>query len=258
MSIELWYHLTISSSITPFSSCHQNFPVSGSFLMSWFFASSGLLIKIVWLSWVWLELNLIHTFINMLAAWRKSYHKPRQHIKKQSHLFADKCLYFQSYGFSCSHIRLWELDHKEGWALKNWCFRIVVLEKTLESPLDSKEIKPVNLKGNQPWIFSGRTDAEVEAPIPWPPDANCWLTEKDLDAGKDWGQEKWVTNKEMVGWCHWLNGHGFEQTRRQWIIGKPGEQHCSLDYYKYFLISLLWPLRYIHHLKVDISTWDFV
>ena len=94
---------------------------------------------------------------------------------------------------------MWELDHKEGWAPKNWCFRIVMLEKTLESPLNCKEIKPVNPKGNQPWIFIGRTDAEAAAPILWPPDSKSWLIRKDPDAGKDWGQEKEAAEDEMVG-----------------------------------------------------------
>ena len=108
---------------------------------------------------------------------------------------------------------MWELDHKEGWAPKNWCIRIVGLGKTLESPLDKKEIKPVNPKGNQPWIFTGRTDAEAEVPILWPPDAKNWLIGKDPDAGKDWRQEeKGATEDEMVGWHHQLNGHAFEQT----------------------------------------------
>ena len=105
---------------------------------------------------------------------------------------------------------MWDLDHKESWALKNWCFWIV-LEKTLESPLDSKEIKTVNCKGNQSWLFLGRTDAEAVAPIIWPPDVKNWLIRKDLDAGKDWRQEKGTTGGEMVGWHHWLNGHEFEQ-----------------------------------------------
>ena len=115
----------------------------------------------------------------------------------------------QSYGFSSS-VRMWELDHKESWALKNWCFWTVV-EKTLESSLDWKEIKPVNPKGDQSWIFIGRTDDE--APILWPPDAKNWLIGKDPDAGKDWGQEeKEVAEDETVGWHHWLNGHEFEKT----------------------------------------------
>ena len=109
----------------------------------------------------------------------------------------------QSYGFSSSHVQMWELDHKEGWVPKNWCFQIVVLEKTFESPLDSNEIKPVNPKKDQPWIFTGRTDAEAETSILWPPDAKIGLTGKDPDAGEDWGQEeKGTTEDEMVGWHH--------------------------------------------------------
>ena len=104
------------------------------------------------------------------------------------------------------------VTNNEGWVLKNWVFRTVVLEKTLESPSDSKEIKPINSKGNQPWIFIGRTDAE--APILWPPDAQSWLIGKDPDAGKDWRQEKGMTENKMVRWYHWLNGHKFEETPR--------------------------------------------
>ena len=108
---------------------------------------------------------------------------------------------------------MWELEHKEGWVLKNWCFWTVVLEKTLESPFDSKEIHPVHPKGNQSWIFIGRTDAEAEVPILWPPDTKNWLIGKDPHAGKDGGQEeKGRTEDEMVGWHHWLNGHEFGQT----------------------------------------------
>ena len=132
--------------------------------------------------------------------------------KKQRRYFANISPSSQSYGFSSSHVWIWELDDKESWAPKNWCFRTVVLEKTLESPLDSKEIQPVNLKGNQPWIFIGRTDAEAEAPILWPPDVKNWLIGKDPDAGKDWRQEeKGMTEDEMVGWQHRLDGHELEQ-----------------------------------------------
>ena len=107
---------------------------------------------------------------------------------------------------------MWELDHKEGWALKNWCFLTVVLDKTLESPLDCKEFQPVHPKGNQSWIFIWRTDAEAETPILWPPDAKNWLIWKDPGAGKDWRQEeKGTTEDEMVGWHHRHNGHEFEQ-----------------------------------------------
>ena len=147
----------------------------------------------------------------MLAPWQKSYDKPRQNIKKQRHYFANKDPYSQSYGFSSSHVWMWELDRKEGWAPKNWCFWTVVLEKTLESPLNRKEIKPVHPKGNQSWIFIGRTDAAAETPILWPPDAKNWLIGKYLDAGKDWRQEKGMTEDEMVGWHHQLNGHEFER-----------------------------------------------
>ena len=149
----------------------------------------------------------------MLAPWKKSYDKPSQCIKKHRHHFANKSPYSQSYGFSCSLVWMWELDPKGGWAPKNWWFRTVVLEKSLESPLDCKEIKVVSPKRNQPWIFIGRTDAEAEAPILWPPDVKGWLIGKDPDAGKDWGQEeKGMTEDEMVGWHHRLDGHGFGWT----------------------------------------------
>ena len=118
----------------------------------------------------------------------------------------------QSYGFSSSHVWMWELGHKEGWALKNWYFQTVVLERILESSLESKEITPVNPKWNQPWIFIGRSDTEAEAPILGPPDVKSSLIRKDLDAGNHWRQEeKWTTNDEMFGWHHWPNGHEFEQ-----------------------------------------------
>ena len=127
--------------------------------------------------------------------------------------FADKSPNSQSYGFSSSHVQMWEWDHKEVWALKNWHFRTVVLEKTLESLLGSKKIKPVKPKGNQTWIFIGRTDAEAEAPILWSPDMKSQVIRKDPDAGKDWRQEeKGATEKETAGWHHRLNGHEFEQT----------------------------------------------
>jgi len=148
-----------------------------------------------------------------LAPWKKSYDQPRQHIKKQRHYFADKGLSNQCYGFSSSHVWIWELDHKEGWAPKNRCFWNVVLEKTLESPLDCKEIHPVSPKGNQSWTFTGRSDAEAETPVLWPPDAKNWLIGKDPDAGKDLRQEeKERTEDEMTWWHHWLDGHEFEQT----------------------------------------------
>ena len=115
--------------------------------------------------------------------------------------------------FSSSHVWMWELEYKESWVLKNWCFWTMVLEKTLESPLDCKEIKPVNPKGSQSWIFIGRTVAEAETPILWPPDGESWLIRKDPDAGKYWRQEeKGTTEDEMIGWHHWLDRDEFEQT----------------------------------------------
>ena len=115
--------------------------------------------------------------------------------------------------FSSGHVRMWELDCKESWALKNGCFWTMVLEKTLENPLDSKEIQPVHPKGDQSWVFIGRTDVEAETPILWSPDAKSWLTGKDPDAGTDWGQEeKGTTEDEMAGWHHQLDGHGFGWT----------------------------------------------
>ena len=159
-----------------------------------------------------LQMVTAATIKKTLALWKKSYNQPRQHIKKQRHYFDNKGLSSQSYGFSSSHVWMWELDNKEGWAPKNWCFWTVVLEKTLESPLDCKEIQPVHPRGNQSWIFTGRTDDEAETPILWPPDVKNWLIWKDPDAGKDWRQEKGTTEDEIVGWHHRLNGHEFGRT----------------------------------------------
>ena len=119
----------------------------------------------------------------------------------------------QGYGFSSGHVWMWELDYKESWAPKNWSFWTVVLEKTLERPLDCKEVLPVHPKGNQSWVFIGRTDVEAETPILWPPNVKSWLICKDHDGGKDWGQEeKGMTEDEMVGWHYWLDGHWFGWT----------------------------------------------
>ena len=148
----------------------------------------------------------------MLTAWKKSYDQPREHIKKKRHFFTNKGPSSQSYGFYSSHVWILELDYKESWVLKNWYFWTVVLEKTLESPLDCKEIQPVHPKGNQSWIFIGRTDFEAKTPILWPPDSKNQLIGKDLDAGKDWRQEeKGMTEDEMVGWHQRHNGHEFEE-----------------------------------------------
>ena len=134
-------------------------------------------------------------------------------ILKSRDYFANKGPSSQGYSFSSSHVWMWELEYKENWVPKNWCFWTVVLEKTLESPLNCKEIQPVHPKGDQSWVFIGRTDVEAETPILWPPDAKSWLIWKDPDAGKDWRwEEKGMTEDEMVGWHHRLNGHEFEWT----------------------------------------------
>ena len=137
----------------------------------------------------------------MLTPWKEIYNQPRQLIKKQRHYFANKGLSSQGYGFSSGHVWMWELDYKESWALKNWCFWTVVLEKTLESPLDSKEIQPVHPKGDQSWVFIGRTDVEAETPILWPPDAKSCLIWKDLMLGKIVGRRRMGRHR-----MRWLGG----------------------------------------------------
>ena len=143
---------------------------------------------------------------------KDAYDQPRQHIEKQRYYIANKGPSSQDYGFSSGHVWIWELDCEEGWAPKNWCFWTVVLEKTLESPLDCQEIQPVHLKGNQSWIFIGRTDAEAETPILCSPNAKSRLIWRDPDAGIDWRREKGTREYEMVGWYHWLDGHELEQS----------------------------------------------
>ena len=174
--------------------------------------------------WKWWEalflqapksLQVVTAAMQPLAPWKKSYNQPRQHIKKQRHYFANKGVSSQSYGLSIGHVWIWKLDYKENWVPKNWCLWTVVLEKTLESPLDCKRIQPVHPKGNQSWIFIGRTDVEAETPILWPPDQKNWLLGKDPDAGKDWRwEEKGMTEDEIVGWHHGLYGHEFEYAPR--------------------------------------------
>ena len=132
-------------------------------------------------------------------------------ILNSRHYFANKGPSSQGYGFSSGHVWMWELGYEENWAPRNWCFWTVVLDKTLESPLNYKEIHPVHLEGDQSRVFIGRTDAEAETPILWPPGAKSWLIGKDPDAGRDWRQEeKGTAENEMAGWHHWLDGHEFE------------------------------------------------
>ena len=131
-------------------------------------------------------------------------------IFKSRRYFVNKGPSSQGYGFSSSHVWMWELNYKESWMLKNWCFWIMMLEKTLEIPLDCREIQPVHSKRYQSWMVIGRTDVEAETPLLWPSGAKSWLIWKDPDAGKDWRwKEKGMTEDEMVGWYHWLNGHRF-------------------------------------------------
>ena len=158
------------------------------------------------------------------APWKKSCVQPRQHIKKQRHYFADKILSNQSYGFSTSHMWMWKLDYKESWELKNWCFWTVVLEKILKSSLESKEIQPVNPKGNQSWLFFGRINIEAEAPIFWPPDAENWLTGKVPDAGE---RLKVGGEADNRGWDGWMISPTWwtwvwASSRSWWWTGKSG------------------------------------
>ena len=170
----------------------------------------------LWLTLFWgapKSLQMVIAAIKLKDAipWKENYDQPRQHIKKPRHYFANKGPSSQGYGFPSSCVWMWDLDYKESWVPKNWCFCTMVLEKTLKSPLDCKEIQPVHTKGDQSLVFFGRTDVEADTPILWPPDVKSWLIGKDSEAGRDWGQEeKGTTEDEMAGWRHWLDGHEFE------------------------------------------------
>ena len=156
-----------------------------------------------------------------LAPWKKSYDKPWQHNKKQRHYFSDKDPCSQRCGFSSSHVWMWELEHKEGWLPKNWCFWTMVPEKTLESPLEYKKTKPLNPKGNPSWIFIGRTDVEVEAAILWPPDEKSWLTKEDPDSVKNWRQEekRW----QRIWWLDCITNSMDMRWRNLWEMVKNRE-----------------------------------
>ena len=220
----------------------------------------------------------------MLAPWKKSYNPPRHHIKKQRHHFTDKDPSSQSCGFSSSHVWVWELDYKESWALKNWCFWTVVLEKTLESPLGSKEIEPVNSNGNQSWIFIGRTDAEAEAPILWPPWCKelthfkrpwCWERLKMEGEGDNRGGDGWMESPTRWTWV-WINSrnwwwtgrhvHGVAKSRTQlsdWIelmqermsriIMSSTAGNVIMDCYELWNVCQ-WPLKWVKKMRPHLKT----
>ena len=175
--------------------------------------------------------------LKKLAPWKESYDQPRQHIKKQRHYFADQGPSSESCSFSSSHVWMWELDYKESWAPKNWCFWTVVLEKTLESPLECKEIQSVHPKGNQSWIFIGRTDAEAKTPIMWSLGAKNWLICKDPDAGKDWrweekgttGWDGWMASPTQWTWV-WVNSGSWWWTGKAGVLQSMGLQRVGQDW----------------------------
>ena len=174
----------------------------------------------------------------MLTPWKQSYDQPRQHIKKQRHYLANKGLSSQGYGFSSGHVWMWELDCEESWVPKNWCFWTVMLEKTLESPLDCKEIHPVHPKGGQSWVFIGGIDVEAETPVLWPPHAKSWLIGKDPDAGRDWGHGGEGDNRGWDGWMAsltqwtwvWVNSGSWWWTGRPGVLWFMGSQRVRHDW----------------------------
>ena len=191
----------------------------------------------------------------MLAPWKKSYDQPRHHIIKQRHYIVNKGLSSQGYGFSSGHVWMWELDYKESWTLKNWCFWTVVLEKTLESPLDYKEIQWVYPKGDQSWVFIGRTDAEAETPVLWPPDAKSWLIWKDPDwcwerlraggEGDVRGWDGWMASPTQWTWV-WVDSGSWWWIRRPsllWFMGSQKESDMT-EWLNWTQVNKLYPSNY--------------
>ena len=172
-------------------------------------------------------MHVYDSALNMYNSLESWVYQPRQHIKKQRHYFANTCPYSQGYGFSNSHVWMWELDYKESWVLKNWHFWTVVLEKTLESPLDCKEIQPVHPKADHSCVFMGRIDVEAETPIFWLPDVKSWLIWKDPDVWRDWGQEeKGMTEDEMVGWHHFRANRWGNNGNSERLYFEGLQNHC--------------------------------
>ena len=158
----------------------------------------------------------------MFTPWKESYDQPKQHIKKQRHYFANNSLSSQGCGFPSDHVWMWELDCEESWVPKNWCFGAVVLEKTLESPLDCREIQPIHPKGDQSWVFIGRTDAEAETPILWPPRAKSWFIGKTLMLGETEGRRRrgrdvWMASPPRWTWV-WVNSRSWWRTGRLGVL----------------------------------------
>ena len=189
-----------------------------------------------------------HEIKKMLAPWKKSYGRPRQHVKKQRHYFANKGLSSQSYGFASSYVWMSELDYKEGWVPNNWCFWTVVLEETLESPLDCKEIQPVHPKGNPYWIFIGQTNAETETPIFWPPNWKnwviwkrpwCWERLKARREGDNRGGDGWMASPTQWTWV-WVNSRNWWWTWRPGMLQFMGSQRVRHDWVTELKPSNLW------------------
>ena len=194
------------------------------------YEQNKLIISGCWLYKQFLFCLFVIYYFKMLTPWKNSYNKSRQCIKKADNRLVDKNPSSQNYVFSRTHVWMWKLDHKEAWAPEKWHFWTVVLEKTLERPLDCKEIKPVNPKGNQPWIFTEGLMLKTEAPVLWPPDVKSWLTREDPDARKNWVEEKGAT-EEMASLTQWIlvwaNSRRWRRTEKPGVLQFMGFQRVG-------------------------------